>query len=229
MSFKPRRRPSPALIIATGALFLSLGGVGLAAPGLLKIGTKQIKNGAVTNAKLHKGAVTAGKVKPGAIGSNQINSSQVQARVSGTCTGTTGAIGSISSSGGVTCNPTAPSAFSAPIGSVEIGLTSTPIADLNLPAGSFVVNADQWLEDTSPGGGDSTTTCTLTLGAQSDVSELGLLKPADTPSNIGTMGLTVAGTLTAPGEATLSCLTGPGETFVEAGALNAVQVGSVTG
>lgn len=59
-----RFRPSPALIVAVLALFVALGGVSYAAT---KIGTAQIKNGAVTAKKLHKKAVTTKKIKNRAV------------------------------------------------------------------------------------------------------------------------------------------------------------------
>jgi hypothetical protein len=54
-----RMRPSPAMVVATIALVISLGGVGYAA-GL--IGTNDIKDGAVTTPKIHATAVTQGKL-----------------------------------------------------------------------------------------------------------------------------------------------------------------------
>jgi hypothetical protein len=57
--------PSPALVIAVIALFISLGGGAVAAVELSKdsVGTKQLKNGAVTHSKLRFGAVTASRVR----------------------------------------------------------------------------------------------------------------------------------------------------------------------
>lgn len=57
-------RPSPAMVVAMIALFVSLGGVGVAAT---KIGTKNLRNGAVTSAKLHNGAVSGVKIRNGAV------------------------------------------------------------------------------------------------------------------------------------------------------------------
>lgn len=75
------RHPSPALIIACIALFVSIGGVGYAAS---KIGTNDIKNGAVTAKKLHKKAVSTKKIKNNAVNSNKIGDGQVtQADVEG--------------------------------------------------------------------------------------------------------------------------------------------------
>jgi hypothetical protein len=64
-----RCRPSPAMIVASVALFLAIGGISWAAA---TIGTKDIKNGAVTKRKLHKNAVTNGKIKNAAVTGSKI-------------------------------------------------------------------------------------------------------------------------------------------------------------
>ena len=58
------KRPSAALVISTAALFVALGGTGLAAFTLPKnsVGTKQLKKNAVTTSKIRNGAVTASKL-----------------------------------------------------------------------------------------------------------------------------------------------------------------------
>jgi hypothetical protein len=62
-------RPSPALVVALIALFVSIGGVGYAAS---QITTGDIKNGAVTNKKLHKNAVRTKKIKKKAVKTGKI-------------------------------------------------------------------------------------------------------------------------------------------------------------
>lgn len=64
-----------ANVVATAALFIALGGGAYAAFKVPKnsVGTKQLKNGAVTNKKLRNGAVTGGKVKAGSLTGKQIN------------------------------------------------------------------------------------------------------------------------------------------------------------
>lgn len=59
---RSRRRPDPALVVALLALFAALGGVAYAAAKLPKnsVGTKQIKNHAVTGAKVKEGSLAAG-------------------------------------------------------------------------------------------------------------------------------------------------------------------------
>ncbi len=64
-----RKAPSPALILALISLFVSIGGVGYAAS---RIGTDDLKNGAVTKKKLHKKAVSAAKIKEQAVKTEKI-------------------------------------------------------------------------------------------------------------------------------------------------------------
>ena len=62
-----RRRigpPSPAMVVALVALAVSLGGSAWA---VTKVGTKQIRNGAVTTQKIRGGAVTSGKLGNGSV------------------------------------------------------------------------------------------------------------------------------------------------------------------
>jgi hypothetical protein len=69
-----RFKPSPAMIIALVALFVALGGVSYAAA---KIGTAQLKNGAVTTPKLHTNAVTSPKLKNGAVTAGKLGTNAV--------------------------------------------------------------------------------------------------------------------------------------------------------
>ena len=66
-----RFRPSPAMVVASLALLVALGGTGIAAVTSTappnSVNTAAIKTGAVTNAKLHADAVTSSKVKNGSL------------------------------------------------------------------------------------------------------------------------------------------------------------------
>jgi hypothetical protein len=58
------RRPSPALVVSIVALVVALGGTSYAASTWPQnsVGTKQLRNGAVTNTKIKDGAVTKAKL-----------------------------------------------------------------------------------------------------------------------------------------------------------------------
>ncbi|HLW94876.1 MAG TPA: hypothetical protein VKS25_05820 [Solirubrobacteraceae bacterium] len=58
------RRPSPALVVASTALFVALGGASYAAVSLPanSIGSKQLRNGAITSGKIANRAVTSPKI-----------------------------------------------------------------------------------------------------------------------------------------------------------------------
>jgi len=64
------------MVVALLALFISVGGVGYAAT---KIGTKQIKNQAVTKKKLANGAVTRKKIVNGAVNAPKLGNAAVTA------------------------------------------------------------------------------------------------------------------------------------------------------
>jgi hypothetical protein len=146
-------RPSPSLVISLVALFVSLGGAGWAAIHVPagSVGTRQLTAGAVTADKIAHGAIHAGNVANGAIrtrsiavgaiGAAQINPNQVQARVVGACSGQTGALGAITTTGTVTCTPTSPQEFGAEAPGLETGLSTvyTTVATKTLPSGSSYV------------------------------------------------------------------------------------------
>lgn len=67
-------RPSPAMVVALLALFVSLGGSAYAAFSLPRnsVGTRQLTRGAVTSAKLRKGAIGPAKIKAWAVTNSKI-------------------------------------------------------------------------------------------------------------------------------------------------------------
>lgn len=64
------RVPSPAFVVAVVALILALGGTSYAA---FQIGTRNIRNGAVTNPKLAANSVGTGKIRNGAVTGSKLN------------------------------------------------------------------------------------------------------------------------------------------------------------
>jgi hypothetical protein len=69
------KMPSPAMLVALVALFVSLGGSAYA---VTKIGTNQIKNDAVTTPKINNGAITSAKLKSGAVQGDRLSVIQVE-------------------------------------------------------------------------------------------------------------------------------------------------------
>jgi hypothetical protein len=136
-----RRRPSAALVVSFLALFVALGGAGWAALRIPpnSVGNAQLRNFSVGNAKLKPSSVGPAKLVPGAVGTRQVNSSQVQLRVSGPCS--VGAIQSIAQSGDVTCTQVLPNEYGTSA-QTTLGGGQTTIATESLPAGpSYVVLA----------------------------------------------------------------------------------------
>jgi hypothetical protein len=73
-----RRRPSPALVVATLALFLAAGGTGYALTlPANSVGSAQIQAGRVLNSKLHPGAVSNSKMGRGAVTFSKMASNQM--------------------------------------------------------------------------------------------------------------------------------------------------------
>lgn len=93
------RLPSPALVVASIAVVLAMAGTGYAA---FKVGTSNIKNGAVTSKKIKNGAVTTSKIKNGAVTAGKINTSglTVPNALNANSAGTAGSAGNANTVGG---------------------------------------------------------------------------------------------------------------------------------
>jgi hypothetical protein len=130
-----RRRPSAALVVSFLALFVALGGAGWAALRVPpnSVGTAQLQNSSVSNAKLRGNSVGPGKIIPGAVGARQVNSSQVQLRITSSCL--IGAVQSFTASGDVTCTPALPNEYGISPSASTLGAAPPQVAALSLPAG----------------------------------------------------------------------------------------------
>jgi hypothetical protein len=206
------RRPSAPLLISVVALFFALGGASYAAI--------TIPTNSVGNRQIRNNAVTYKKIAPGTIGSARINQALVQTRVSGTCTGTNGAIGQITQSGHVVCNATAPQEFGS--SSTGTAVTGTPatVASRSLGAGSFILLGNAYANNT--GVGDSTLTCTLAVPSGSSQARTitvpagrQVVLPIDLASTVPGAGAT----------STLAC-TQTGGTVTVDGQINAIGTAS---
>jgi hypothetical protein len=259
MTFQKGRRPSPAFIIAIVALFVALGGTALAG---VVINGSELKNRSVGGVKLKNHTITAGKVKlhslhggdlsngaigtnqisngaiktnqisNGAIGTNQINTSEVQERVTGSCTGVTGAIGAIAATGTVTCNPSAPAEFgtAVPPNGVTVHTSVTPIVSKSLPSGSYLATANVHAIVVATTGQTVTISCGLGNDNGTNVGSLATLTfPASTllQTNIPLTLAIPAGSTTAAVTCEYSAVPStPAPTVLGASTLNAIQTSS---
>jgi hypothetical protein len=218
----PRRRPSAAIVISGAALFMSLGGVGVAATGV--IGTSQIKNNAVTyskiapnsvgkvrlansgvvNAKIAPGAVSYGDIQPGAVGTVRANINQLQARVKGTCPSGQ-ALATVDNKGAVTCNATLPAEYGTTSNTAALTAAAASISSLTLATGpTYLAFGNTEVDATSAGAMQRVTaTCTLTVGS-STVSRTAVLHTSGATGDVSTASipLQLAGT---GGPSTISC------------------------
>jgi hypothetical protein len=179
------RRPSAALVVSSAALFMSMGGVGAAATGL--IGTSQIRNGAVTfskiapnsvgkvrlanggvvNSKIAHNSVSYQDIQPNSVGSVRSNINQMQERVKGTCAAGS-AVASVSNKGAVTCNGTAPQEYGSSTTATAVTLngTAATAGTVALPTGpTYLGFANTKLVATSGANAVSVSVkCTFTVG-----------------------------------------------------------------
>lgn len=205
-----RRRPSPALVVSFVALFVALGGVGWAAVNLPanSVGTKQLKKNAVTINKIHNGAVNWSKITPHTVGIGRINPDQVQARVSGTCSGAHGAIGSIDGDGGVACDQTVPTSLNESSNSIPVGSSSTTVGTKPLgPNFSYLVIANPYATITGTTAGQRVVvTCTLAAnGASTSRSAAVEIGPSKSTLQTAIPIVMPVNSHSTAGTATLSC------------------------
>lgn len=206
------RRPSAPLVISVVALFFALGGVSFAALTLPRnsVGTRQIRNN----------AVTWQKIAPGTVGSARINQGLVQTRVTGTCTGTAGAIGQVTKSGHVVCNRTAPQEFGSSSSGTAVTGTPATVASRSLESGSYLLFGGAYANNT--GVSAATLTCTLSVpsgGTQTRTVSIPAARQVVLPINLASSVPSAGAT------STLAC-TQTGGTVTVDGQINAIQTAS---
>jgi hypothetical protein len=240
-----RRRPSAALGVSFLALFVALGGAGWAALRIPpnSVGNAQLRNFSVGNRKLRPNSVGPTKIVPGAVGARQVNSSQVQLRLTGSCS--EGAIQSIAALGNVACTPVLPNEYGTKPGpTVTLGNDSTQVSALALPAtpdgSSYLVfaTAHANLTENATGTQAVIVECGLALGAGTGSSGAVLgdftteLDAANSGSSSGTIPfvapIAVASTSST---VTLNCAELPeggaaAPTVTVGGTINAIQTAS---
>jgi hypothetical protein len=216
-----RHRPSPAIIVASVALFVSLGGVGYAAI--------TIPDNSVGGSQLKNNAVSYKKIQPGAVGLVRANTGQLQVRVSGTCA-TGQAIGTINQVGKVTCNNALPSEFGTTNNTAAVTATPATVTNVALPTGaSYLAFANPTATVTSGGTAQRTTvTCTLTVGSNTEVRSV-VIPTTGTAGDLSTQSIPLQATGPS-GTGSVSCIssvpTGTAPAVSVTSAINAVQTAS---
>lgn len=179
-------RIHPASVIAMLALFLALGGISYAASG--KIGTPDIKNGAVTKLKIKKDAVTGAKVKESSLGIVP-NAAKLAGKEPG----------AFESKG-----------FGGSGDSPHVNLlpsSVTEVAGQELPAGTYLVLARGGLNNNSAEGIPLGQECTLAAGGTAEKIQFTGLAKNGAAGDREEFSLFIVATLPAPGKAVLSCET----------------------
>jgi hypothetical protein len=232
-----RRRPSAALVVSFLALFASLGGAGWAALRIppRSVGNAQLQNFSVGSAKLRPSSVGAAKIIPGAVGARQVDSSQVQLRISGPCTA--GAIQSIAASGDVTCTQVLANEYGTSPARVTLGPGSTQVATESLPAGSsYLVLAYPHADISGASGQRVEVDCTLSVppgtGTSTTTKSLAVELGSSAGPQAGTIPLVLpVASSTSVQTATVSCMDsvtpgGLAPTVAVDSTLNALQTAS---
>jgi hypothetical protein len=230
--------PRPRLVIACLlVLALAVGGMAYAKPKKKvprnSVGTAQLKNDAVTAAKVAVGAIGTSEIADGAIGAPDLALGAVGApqianggvgapEIANGGVGSPqiadGSVGSADLAPGVV--PSRQTFVNAPAGAVAIGTTATEVGELTaLPDGNYEIQAKLWLDTPST---DPVVTCELVSGA----TTLDTVQADASVSEQAPVFLLAASELTADVE--LECtgtVAGSSATNVK---LVASQVGSIT-
>jgi hypothetical protein len=226
-----RRRPSAALIVASVALFVSLGGASYAAVAIPanSVGATQLKKNAVTNAKLSANSVTYKKIAPNTVGAVRANLGQLQERVGGKCAAGS-AIGTVAKDGKVTCNTALPAALQTTSNTATISPTATgatTITSLALPAGpNYLVLANPSVAVSGIASGNQRVqvSCTLTVGSDTQSRSTTVIGTAGSTTNASIPFQLDSGSGTAALACTAKAVSGTLPTTSVTAAINGLQL-----
>ncbi len=144
----------------------------------------------------------------------------MQTRVSGQCSGINGAIGQVTQSGHVVCNPTASKEFGSTTTGTAVTATSANVASRALSTGSYLLLGEAYANNT--GAGTSTLTCTLSVPSGSSQART-VTVPAGRQV---ALPINLASTVPAAGATSALACTQTGGTVTADGQINAIQTAS---
>jgi hypothetical protein len=222
-----RRRPSPAIVISSVALFMSLGGVGYAATQLPanSVGTSQLRNGSVSYTK----------IQPGAVGNVRANVRQLQERIWKVC-GTNQVMFGANQNGDPKCTNSMPGEVGTTSNTVAVPTTgaATSVATTNLTAGNNYLGLANPTATVTPATGATgsqtvSVSCTLTVGGNTSNRTITVSTPNGTDAGRAALPLQLTGT---GGTVAVSCASKPvglatgatAPTVSVTSAVNAVQI-----
>jgi hypothetical protein len=195
--------PSPATLISLVALFVALGGTAWA---VATVDSSDVVNGSLKGIDIKNSSLTTSDVKNETLKSSDVKNDALTTDDVRNESLTTNDVknGSLLASDfatGQLTEPTAGFALTGPDLNWS-GATQTPVS-INLPAGSYVLAASVLLNNNS--GQEEFFECVLFLGAQGLVVSNGEDVGAASGDDREFVALNGAGTLAAPGPASLTC------------------------
>jgi hypothetical protein len=198
-------RIHPASVIAMLALFLALSGISYAAVGG-KIGTSEIKNGAVTKVKIKKEAVTGPKIKNDAVTGAKIKDEAVTgAKVNEATLGTVPDAAKLGGKEPVMFESKGFGGADLSFQAIKKSATTT-IAQQSLPAGTYLVMARGGVNNNGTEEIDAgAVNCTLTAGGVTREVGFGALAKNTLPGDREEFDLMLLAALPSPGDAVLAC------------------------
>ena len=148
------RRPSPAMVVASIALLVALGGTSMAAATQLaknSVGTPQLKDAAVSNPKIKNNAINSAKVASKSLLRSDFAPGQLPAGPTGPQgpAGPTGAAGAAGAAGVIGAITVRTSSVSVDGGSAENGAYNSSRVTRNCDANERAISAGtSWSDDT---------------------------------------------------------------------------------
>jgi hypothetical protein len=221
------RRPSPAIVISSVALFMSLGGVGYAAT--------QLPQNSVGSFQLRNGAVTFTKIQPGAVGNVRANVRQLQERVWKVC-GSNQVMFGANQNGDPKCTNSMPAEVGTTSNTASIPTTgtATSVASATLTSGNNYLGLANPTITVTPSSTATTSqaasvSCTLTVGSNTSTRTLTIMTPDKATPASAALPLQLTGT---GGTSAVSCSSKPvglatgatAPTVSVTSAVNAIQI-----
>jgi hypothetical protein len=212
-----------ANVMATIAVFIALGGTGVAAVKLSKnsVTSATIKNGQVKNKDLGSNSVTSSKVKNGSLLRGDFKSGQLPQGPQGP-KGDQGVPGATGPSNGYS----ATASNAAPDVPWVTSGTGTTQQSLSLPAGKYILNASAQADNADPA--TQTAGCSISISSSgASVDDASVTVGPNTGDDKAALALTGGATLASPDTVKLECSASSTNGSWQSSSLTAIKVASL--